>query len=207
MSLDGPMRRIVTTHDKDGKAVALVDAIVPPDPKPDATSWHMLVTDSSPCKSSGTKDFAEKHEFHPPNNGTQFRIVEFKPTGDVTHLDPQFIIKFFGLQKLAKRAKPVRHPLMHRSSSVDYAIVLSGECDMLLDDAEYHVGPGDVIIQQATNHAWVNRTDKPCRIAFILMDGADPLAPKAKPAKAKKKAKKASKAKVKKRAKKKAKRR
>ena len=217
MSLDGPVRRIVTTHDKSGKAVALVDAISPPDPKPDATSWHMWATDSSPVKSSGNKDLAENHAFHPPKNGTQFRLVEFKPTGDVSKLDPQFIINFFGLQKLAKRAVPVRHPLMHRSASVDYAIVLSGEIVMLLDDTEFTCKAGDVIIQQATNHAWVNRSYRPCRIAFILMDGEDPLAPKArssktkspkarsskrKPAKAKAKAAKAKPAKAKKAAKK-----
>lgn len=200
MSLDGPVRRIVTTHDKSGKAVALVDAISPPDPKSDATSWHMWATDSSPVKSSGDKDFAENHAFHPPKNGTQFRLVEFKPTGDVTKLDPQFIINLFGLQKLAKRAVPVRHPLMHRSASVDYAIVLSGEIVMLLDDTEFTCKAGDVIIQQATNHAWVNRSYRPCRIAFILMDGVDPLEkkkPKAKASKAKKAPAKKAKAKAK----------
>ena len=125
----------------------------------------------NPYLSSGTKDFAEKHEFHPPNNGTQFRIVEFKPTGDVTHLDPQFIIKFFGLQKLAKRAKPVRHPLMHRTETVDYAVVLEGEITLLLDDSEVHLKAGDVVIQRGTNHAWSNRSGKPVRMLYVLMDG------------------------------------
>ena len=64
--------------------------------------------------------------------------------------------------------------MMHRTRSVDYAIILSGEIDMLLDDSEVHLKAGDVVVQQATNHAWVNRSGKPCRVAFILMDSQEP---------------------------------
>ena len=66
-----------------------------------------------------------------------------------------------------------------RTVSVDYAIVLSGEIDMLLDDSEVHMKAGDILVQQATNHAWVNRSNEFCRIAFVLIDGVDPLAPPA----------------------------
>jgi uncharacterized cupin superfamily protein len=62
---------------------------------------------------------------------------------------------------------------MHWTSSVDYAIVMSGEIDMLLDDSEVHLKAGDVVVQQGTNHAWVNRGTAPCRIAFILIDAVD----------------------------------
>jgi uncharacterized cupin superfamily protein len=61
---------------------------------------------------------------------------------------------------------------MHRTRSVDYAVVLEGEIDMLLDDSEVHLEAGDVLVQQGTNHAWVNRGTKPCRIAFVLIDAA-----------------------------------
>ena len=64
--------------------------------------------------------------------------------------------------------------LMHRTRSVDYAIVMSGEIDMLLDDAEVHLSAGDVMVQQGTNHAWVNRGNEACRIAFVLIDAQDP---------------------------------
>ena len=73
---------------------------------------------------------------------------------------------------------PSRHAYMHRTKSVDYGIVLSGEIDMLLDDSEVHLKAGDIVIQQATNHAWVNRSSDFCRIAFILIDAHDPLAKK-----------------------------
>ena len=66
-----------------------------------------------------------------------------------------------------------RHPGMHRTRSVDYAIVLEGEIDMLLDEGEVHLQAGDVLVQQGTNHAWVNRGAAPCRIAFVLIDAKE----------------------------------
>jgi uncharacterized cupin superfamily protein len=72
------------------------------------------------------------------------------------------------------RGRPVTHPLMHRTRSVDYAVVLSGEIDMLLDDSVVHLKPGDTIVQQATNHAWVNHGTETCRILFVLMDSKQP---------------------------------
>ena len=62
---------------------------------------------------------------------------------------------------------------MHRTRSVDYAIVLSGEIDMLLDDSEVHLKAGDILVQQGTNHAWVNRGSDICRIAFVLINGKE----------------------------------
>jgi uncharacterized cupin superfamily protein len=63
---------------------------------------------------------------------------------------------------------------MHRTRTVDYAVVMSGEIDMLLDDSEIHLKAGDVLVQQGTNHAWVNRGTAPCRIAFVLIDAKEP---------------------------------
>jgi uncharacterized cupin superfamily protein len=63
---------------------------------------------------------------------------------------------------------------MHRTRTVDYAVILSGEIDMMLDDTMVHVEAGDVVIQQATNHAWINRGSQPCRILFVLMDSKQP---------------------------------
>ena len=62
---------------------------------------------------------------------------------------------------------------MHRTRSIDYAIVLSGEIDMLLDDSDVQLKAGDVLVQQGTIHAWINRGKEPCRIAFILIDAKD----------------------------------
>ena len=72
------------------------------------------------------------------------------------------------------RGLPVKHPLMHRTRTVDYAVILAGEIDMMLDDSVMHLKSGDVVVQQATNHAWINRGAEPCRILFELMDAKSP---------------------------------
>jgi uncharacterized cupin superfamily protein len=79
-----------------------------------------------------------------------------------------------GAADTPKKGLPPRHPMMHRTRTLDYAIVLSGEIDMLLDEGELHLKAGDGRVQQATNHAWVNRGNAPCRIAFILIDSEEP---------------------------------
>jgi uncharacterized cupin superfamily protein len=63
---------------------------------------------------------------------------------------------------------------MHRTLTIDYAIIMQGEIDMLLDDSEVHLNAGDVLVQQGSNHAWVNRGTEPCRIAFILIESKEP---------------------------------
>jgi len=67
-----------------------------------------------------------------------------------------------------------RHAGMHRTQSIDYAVVISGEITMLLDDSEVHLKAGDVLVQRGTSHAWVNRGRENCRIAFVLIDAKDP---------------------------------
>ena len=83
--------------------------------------------------------------------------------------------------RCCKRASQIRRSAAlrssirwHRTRSLDYAIILSGEIDMMLDDESVHLKPGDVIVQQATNHGWVNRGKEPCRILFVLMDSKEP---------------------------------
>ena len=76
-----------------------------------------------------------------------------------------------GNQAGATFEKTGRHPLMHRTETIDYAIVLSGEITMLLDDSEVLLKAGDILVQCGTNHAWANRSNEPCTVAFILIDG------------------------------------
>ena len=89
------------------------------------------------------------------------------------NLDPNFLAKIAG-QKLAPGAKPPRHPGMHRTRSIDYLAVLSGEIDMLLDDSEVHLKAGDVMVQRGTVHAWINRGKEVCRIAVAMIDAKEP---------------------------------
>ncbi|HET7597649.1 MAG TPA: cupin domain-containing protein, partial [Burkholderiales bacterium] len=64
-----------------------------------------------------------------------------------------------------------RHPFMHRTETIDYAVVLEGEIVLLLDDEDVPLKAGDVVIQRGTHHAWSNRSDKPCRMLYVLIDG------------------------------------
>lgn len=170
------VRRIVTGLDAAGKAVAMFDGKVPlvsfRSPNPGADMW---ITDKSPPDLTWTEDRAKiKIGLTPPKGGTVFRIVDFVPiTAKTEALDINTMMKVAGADAPAKGLPP-RHPMMHRTRSVDYAIIISGEIDMLLDDGEVHLKAGDVVVQQATNHAWVNRSKEVCRIAFILMDSQEP---------------------------------
>ena len=80
------------------------------------------------------------------------------------------MLKDMGLAGTADIGEKPRHPGMHRTDSIDYAVIMSGEIDLLLDDSDVHLKAGDVVVQRGTKHAWANRGDEPCKIAFILID-------------------------------------
>ena len=170
------IRRVVTALDANGKAVVMFDGAAAltslRSPNPATEMW---VTDKSPSDYSSTADRG-KTPVHltPPKGGTIFRIVDFVPiTPKIEAMDINTMMKVAGADAPAKGLPP-RHPMMHRTRSLDYAIIMSGEIDMLLDDTVVHLKAGDVVVQQATNHAWVNRGKEVCRIAFILMDAQEP---------------------------------
>lgn len=170
------VRRVVTKLDASGKAVVMVDSKVQlksfRSPNPAGEMW---VTDKSLPDLNFTEDRAlTKVGIVPPKNGTVFRIVDFVPNAaEVSKMDINLMMKVVG-DHAPKKGLPPRHPMMHRTRSLDYAIIMSGEIDMLMDEGEVHLKAGDVIVQQATNHAWVNRGKEPCRVAFILMDSQEP---------------------------------
>jgi len=171
------VRRVVTKLDSSGKAVVMFDGSVQlksfRSPNPAGEMW---VTDKSLPDFNWSADRAlTKVGLVPPKNGTIFRIVDFVPLSSEMEkkMDINLMMKVVGDHAPAKGLPP-RHPMMHRTRSLDYAIIMSGEIDMLLDEGEVHLKAGDVVVQQATNHAWVNRSGKPCRIAFILMDSQEP---------------------------------
>ena len=178
MALSADVRRVVTTVDKNDKAVVLFDGPNPHKkvrPHAQTVSRVIWATDQAPADLSGTADRgAIEIGIQPPRNGTVFRIVEFPPeTAEMRKLDPSTMHQSLG-DSAPKRGLPPRHPAMHRTRTVDYAIVMAGEIDMLLDDSEVHLKAGDVLVQQGTNHAWVNRGAEPCRIAFVLIDSKEP---------------------------------
>ena len=177
MVLSDNIRRIVTTIDDNDKAVVLFDSDNPHNFKrPHGTVSRLFwVTDQTPADITGTADRAAGFKgIAPPVGGSVLRIVDFPPTTpEMEALDVNYQQHAIG-ELSPKRGLPPRHPFMHRTRSVDYALVLSGEIDMLLDEGEIHLKAGDVLVQQGTNHAWVNRGAEPCRIAFVLIDAKEP---------------------------------
>ena len=162
-----PVRRIVTGH-RDGKAVVLFDSSAPNQKLRQASglvSTLVWVTDETPADIYGDKDRSLREiGVPPPANGTIFRVVDFPPESGARSREA--ILKEMGVSEHGG----ARHATMHRTKSIDYAIVIEGEIDMLLDDSDVRLKAGDVLVQQGTNHAWVNRGARPCRVAFVLVD-------------------------------------
>ena len=171
-------RRIVTGHDAHGKAVAVFDGPIQAKQRsPGGNGMTLLwVTSEFPVDLADSQDRARAQVgVPPPANGTIFRIVDFAPAAPgAAPADHHQILLSMGIDPATQGY--ARHANTHRTRTVDYAIVLEGEIDMLLDDSEVHVKAGDVLVQQGTNHAWVNNGTKPCRIAFILIDAKTPPA-------------------------------
>ena len=165
-----PVRRVVTGH-RDGKAVVIYDSAAPNQKLRAASgvvSTLIWVTDESPADIGGSADRAAREiGVPPPARGTVFRVVDFPPEQGARSREA--ILREMGVAEHAA----ARHHGMHRTRSVDYALVLEGEIDMLLDDSEVHLRAGDVLVQQGTNHAWVNRGAVPCRMAFVLIDAKE----------------------------------
>lgn len=179
---DDGIRRVVTGHDETGKAIVVFDGANPHKnvrPGSGTAARLLWVTDRTPADISGRSDRAAvKIGIAPPAGGSVFRVVDFPPTTDaeIAKLDADYMHKEISHgESRASRYRPPTHPFMHRTRTVDYAIVIAGEIDMKLDEEEIHLKAGDVLIQQGTNHAWINRSGKPCRIAFVLIDAAEPL--------------------------------
>ena len=141
------IRRIVTGHDAAGRAVIAMDGPAPNRQiRPYGTvSTLIWGTDETPAEIWSGEDFgARENVIEPPPMGSWFRIVEFPP------------------------GTPGR---MHRTDTVDYVVCLAGEIDMEMDDGVcVHMAAGDVMVQNGTNHSWINNSDRPCRIAFVLLD-------------------------------------
>jgi hypothetical protein len=174
-------RRIVTGHDADGKAIVISDAppvhtqlVGGPGGPTFFEIWHTQETPALIHSQSKAPDEAGL-VLPPPKKGTRMRIIEFPPDGEeirkLTGADAAAKFKSMGDENASTSAQGAPHPLMHRTQTVDYGIVLEGEITLILDRAETTIRAGDIVIQCGTNHAWSNRSDKICRMAFILIDG------------------------------------
>ncbi len=178
MTLTDRVRRVVTGVDAGGKAVVLFDGDAPNKkvrPQRGTVSRLLWTTHETPADIAGPADRGNVEiGVAPPVNGSIFRVIDIPPTPAEVGSLPLDHLHSQHAGSIPKRHLPPTHPLMHATRTVDYAIIMSGEIDMLLDDSEIHFTAGDVLIQQGTNHAWVNRGTRPCRIAFVLIDALEP---------------------------------
>jgi quercetin dioxygenase-like cupin family protein len=139
------VRRVVTGHDANGRAKVAIDEVSKNviSSRPGASACVIWTTEGFPVDNTGDADTSTRKVGTTLANGCVFRVVEFAP----------------GVS-----------PRNHRTDSIDFAVVMSGEIDMQLDDSEVHLKAGDVLVQRGTIHNWVNRGREPCQIAFVLVD-------------------------------------
>ena len=140
------VRRIITGHNARGRAIVETDEVVEAKPgimDKNVSNAFVWSTAEMPCDANGDPR-GKPVALQPGTKGTIFRVLELPP-GCPAH--------------------------MHKTETVDYVIMLEGEVDMILDDgAEVHMNQGDMMVQRATYHGWTNRSSRPCKIVFVLMD-------------------------------------
>ena len=137
------LRRVVTGHDASGKAIVTIDEICQPvSPREGVSASVVWTSEGFPVDNNGSADEAKRATGTTHDNGTVFRVIEFAAGNSGRN---------------------------HRTDSIDYACILSGEIDMDLDGTNVHMKAGDVIVQRGTIHNWINRGAEPCVIAFVLI--------------------------------------
>ena len=174
------VRRIVTVDDEEGKSVAISDARctdVRTDPaRPGYASTRIWVTDKTPARIEGIRDTIDApHTIEPPPGGSVCRIVTFPPDesfrGKVSAKDIQSFFGAMGSPQASTYGPNAPHPYMQKTRTLDFCLVLEGEITLVLDTEEVALEAGDTVVQRGTNHAWSNRSDRPCVIAFSSHDG------------------------------------
>jgi mannose-6-phosphate isomerase-like protein (cupin superfamily) len=184
------IRRVVTGHDERGRTVVISDG---PSPfvhvnKLDQ-NWYSIdlwrtQKTPAPIVSHAEEPTLGPRRQMPAKNGSVLRINHFPPESEavrkMTPDDSLSVFEGLGNRKAPTYGQGGRHPLMHRTETIDYAIILSGEITMILDNQDVLLKAGDIVVQCGTNHAWSNRSNAPCMVAFILIDGQFDPALKAK---------------------------
>ena len=175
------IRRVVTGHDASGKAVVLSDGPVPTvheNPiRPGQLSFEVWKTHSTPVPIGAVEPepTTGPRSLQPPPHGSLLRISVVPPESEETRkLTPEQARELFvksGAKDASTFGRGGRHPMMHRTATVDYAVVLEGEITLLLDEGDVQLKAGDVVIQRGTSHAWSNRSGKNVKMLYVLIDG------------------------------------
>ena len=173
------IRRLITGHDAKGRSIFVSDKasphVIATAGVPVFGVTDLWRTDQTPADNKSRKDPCKGiQQLAPQPNGTVVRVVEFPPDKvwmkKIKAEDAFATLGKSGSAALAANKSSARHPMMHTTNTVDYAIILSGEIWAIMDVGEKKMKAGDVLVQRGTNHAWANRSNKPCHVAFILID-------------------------------------
>jgi len=176
-----PIHRVVTGHDEHGKAVVSsngpLPSVVELQAIPGTVFHEVWETRATPAPlDNGADPTTGALKLPPPKHGTRIRFVDMPPdTAEylehgAANMKDAFTQIGDAQASTVKSDSP--HPLMHRTETIDYGVVIEGEITLVLDDSEVLLKPGSVVIQRGTNHAWANRSGKPSRMMFVLIDGA-----------------------------------
>jgi len=188
------VRRVVTGHDADGRSTIIADGFAPNVKEMAPTFPGLALTDlwetkGAPADNEGKGDAAARPvHLEPPKNGTIVRVVEFPP--DSTR--PRQSDARAGYNAIGAGHVQDKHaadPMMHRTNTTDYAIVLRGEIYAVMDKGETLLRAGDVLIQRGTNHSWSVRGSEPAIVCFVLVSARPLSFTRKKPAKKAKKKK------------------
>ncbi len=174
------IHRVVTGHDAQGKAIISSNGALPVVVElkgvPGTVFHEVWNTSASPAPIHNEADpTLGPLTLPPPRQGTRIRFVDIPPDtpellqGGGAGVKAAFAQIGDAAASTATTHSP--HPLMHRTETVDYGVVIEGELTLVLDDSEVPLRPGSVVVQRGTNHAWANRSGKPCRMLFVLIDG------------------------------------
>jgi uncharacterized cupin superfamily protein len=174
-----PVRRIVVVDEND-RSKCIADGPSPDvrrDPaRPGFASTRIWVTDRAPPRLKGMRESLHMpHTLEPPAGGSVCRVVTFPPEdsykGKVGAKEVQAYFAAMGSPQASTYSPQAPHPYMQKTRTLDFCLVLEGEITLVLDTEEVHLKAGDTVVQRGTNHAWSNRSSKPCVIAFSSHDG------------------------------------
>lgn len=173
--------RVVTGHDENGNAIILengpLNTVMDLEAIPGTKFHEVWNTSDTPALITNTQtDPTIGPVVLPPmKSGTRIRFVDIPPDTEEFLTHGKGNMKDMFLKVGDEGASTVKedspHPLMHRTESVDYGILIEGELTLIVDKGEAILKPGSVVVQRGTNHAWANRSGKMCRILFILVGG------------------------------------
>ena len=182
MGMQGkPVRRIVTIDDENGKSNAIADGPCPDvrfDPaRPGFSSTRIWITDASPVGIGEFHDSVQSpHTIEPPRGGSVCHVISFPPDdvfrGKIGAKEVEAYFHVMGSPSASTYSPKAPHPYMQRTRTLDFCLVLEGEITLVLDMEEVHLKAGDTVVQRGTNHAWSNRSSRPCTIAFSSHDAS-----------------------------------